>query len=161
MGNDLHICSYLHAFRYVFGQVFLIRRFSLFGLATVLLLSPNAEAQEALVNGENHLGIIDPNEEDVWTFVAESGETVVLRVGKTGGDINFRPQLSLFDPENTLIETRQDSNTDTRLEYVAETGGTYSVSVSSSVLGNDGPYTLRYLKLPGEIITPDAMKGGH
>ncbi len=42
--------------------------------ALFFILPVSAVAQGLLTNGGNHEGVIDPNEEDTWTFEAEAGD---------------------------------------------------------------------------------------
>src|ERR1700722_4434438 len=75
---------------------------SLATLSAVLLFSmPIAVSAVTLVNGSNQTGTIVTNTTDSYTFTANVGDNINLRVGTTG----FEGYLQLFGPDGTLLES--------------------------------------------------------
>src|SRR6266478_2359029 len=73
-------------------------------LAAVIILTPSdAGAQGALTNGWTHQGnIAIPGQADTWTFNANKGDAIVLRVGEVFNTA-FNPQIQLLNPTNGLV----------------------------------------------------------
>lgn len=112
-----------------------------------------------LVNGGNHLGTTLNGDEDMWSFTAETGDNVILRVGEVTGTANYYPYLRLFGPTGVLISFQNDSS-DSYLNHRATNSGVYTVVVGSWFSGQNGTYNLRYVKTPGDFIVPEGDEGG-
>src|SRR3989442_15870523 len=74
---------------------------------------------------------------DMWTFDANVGDAINLRLGTT----NFNGKLQLFSPYGELLDTAQNS-TDDLIAVIAGASGTYTVLVSSYSLADTGTYVL-------------------
>ncbi len=124
---------------------------------------PDGDEGGPITNGENHTGVIDSGDLDIWTFTAALDDNIAISVAEIVPDgqpeAAFRPRIRLFDPEGT--ETN-DSNGLLAEEIVrrATLPGTYTVLVSDWNEVNAGPYTLRMSKTPGEFVVPDGDEGG-
>ena len=111
-------------------------------MSLLLLLSipAHVQAQGALVNGGNHSGIITTNDpSDSWTFSANAGDSINLRLGTT----NFSGKLQLFGPNGALLETVGSYPVnDDLIAYTATNSGTFTVLVSDVYGGETGTYGL-------------------
>jgi hypothetical protein len=116
---------------------------------------PGGDEGGPMVNGANHTGTISLGDMDMWTFAADVGDTINLRLGTT----NFNGKLQLYDPYGDLVATAQNA-TDNLINYTAGAPGTYTVLVSSYFLGQSGTYVLRLAELPEPFIVPAGDEGG-
>ena len=57
---------------------------------------------QALTNGGNHDGAISANQSNLWTFVANAGDRLVLRDGRLTG-AGFNPWTRLYGPDGALV----------------------------------------------------------
>ena len=125
-------------------------------LACFLGFSVNGQT---LVNGGSHNGAINTNDtSDTWTFHADVGESIHLRMGTT----NFTGQYHLFAPSGALIFSTGGGG-DLSTAYEATNSGTFTVSVNSYFAGGMGSYVLHYAKIPGAYVASDdgsAMTNG-
>ena len=63
------------------------------------LLSETAKGQGALTNGWTHTGTIAPiGDSDSWTFTANTGDSLVIRIGKITQTNSFTPRIRLINP---------------------------------------------------------------
>jgi hypothetical protein len=114
-----------------------------------------ASVQASLVNGANQAGIILTNTTDSYTFTANTGDNIVLRLGTTG----FYGNLNLYGPNSALVKTAA-SGMDAELDYTATNSGTFTVIVSSYYLGGFGTYVLHLAQFPEAFIVPAGDEGG-
>lgn len=122
------------------------------------LMIPDGEDGGALTNGGNHAGTIEVGDVDLWTFTANAGDQVWLRLATT----TAYPSLSVFGPTGTVVGSASDgSNTrDAVAGFAAPATGTFTVLVRSHYSGGSGPYVLYYAKVPGAFIVPVNDEGG-
>ncbi|HAV61625.1 MAG TPA: hypothetical protein DCY13_04580, partial [Verrucomicrobiales bacterium] len=64
---------------------------------------PGGDQGGALTNGGNHEGTVTVADLDGWTFDADAGDRVLLRVGQLTGGFGFTPRLQLFSPDGVLV----------------------------------------------------------
>ena len=102
-----------------------------------------ASAQTALMNGTNAAGTLLVNTTNSYTFIANAGDNVVLRLGTTG----FYGDLNLYGPNGALLKTAV-SGTDAELDYTATNSGTFTARVSSYASGGTGMYVLHLAQFP-------------
>ena len=55
-----------------------------------------------MVNGTTYLATIDTGDIDAWTFTANAGESIVVRMGETV-TASLTPQLRLYGPNGVLL----------------------------------------------------------
>ncbi len=118
------------------------------GLTYRLWLQPAApvlETAQVLAPLQDGFGTIDAlAPQAAWTFEAQAGETLSLRVGATGGDL--APTLTLWGPDQRPLMKGSASGTQASLlGFVAPQDGTYRVIVgrSGGVAGStSGTYRL-------------------
>src|ERR1019366_2106598 len=115
-----------------------------------------SSTQAALINGGNQTGTIFTNTTaDSYTFTANTGDNVVLRLGTTG----FYGNLNLYGPTGAFLKTAA-SGTDAELDYTATNSGTFTVQVSSYFAGGSGTYVLHLAQFPESFIGPGGDEGG-
>ncbi len=129
-------------------------------LLSVLGLASIAWAQESLTNGARHTGeIASASDAQSWTFPAEVGEAIFVRVGAT----NFTPRIRLFDSGNALVGETTSGNSFVRdgfLTAQAASAGTYTVLVSATYPTQTGTYALHFAQAPGPIAVSAGDDGG-
>jgi hypothetical protein len=117
-----------------------------------------ASGQTALLNGTNAVGTLVANTTNFYTFTANTGDNINLRVGTT----NFDAWLRLFGPNGTLLVSGTDDGTTDALinNYTATNSGTFTVLVSSWFSGGTGTYALHLAQIPEAFIVPAGDEGG-
>ena len=100
-----------------------------------------------LPNGIAQLGAIGIADLDLWTFKANTGDSMSLQLSKLSGDSSFAPQLDLYSPNGTLLNSFFASTTAT-LTNVAPSLGTYTVIARTHNLPYVGTYQVRLDKFP-------------
>ena len=98
-------------------------------LAFIASLSVNIGSATTLVNGANQTGTIFTGTIDSYTFTANKGDNINLRVGTT----NFDGWLQLFGTDGKLLVTGTgEGSTDAYINnYTATNSGTFTVNISS------------------------------
>src|SRR5258707_3429610 len=67
---------------------------------------PVAGAQGPIASGETLTGTISPvGDSDSWTFSANTGDAIVIRVGEITKSGNFAPHIRLLDPGTAPLAT--------------------------------------------------------
>jgi trimeric autotransporter adhesin len=117
---------------------------------------PTGDDGGAMTNGGNHAGTLTVGDLDPWTFSANAGDNITLRLGSAG----FHGNLVLYGPDGSQLKTAGGNNDDWSLGYTATSPGTYTVVVSSFYQGETGAYTLHFLQIPGAFIVPPGDEGG-
>ena len=121
-------------------------------------LVPGANEGGVLVNGEARLGAIDLGDIDSYTFSANIGETVNLRIADTGKN-NFYPLIALYGPTGTYIDSGHGYDVGA-IAYTVKTKGVHTVLVSdgTSDKSQSGNYKLSLLKIGGESGEPESVQ---
>ncbi len=108
-----------------------------------------------LANGADATGTITLGDLDMWSFTANAGDSINLRIGTSG----FNGRLQLYGPNGALLGTAQNS-TDDLIAYTATNNGTFTVLVSSYSAGGTGTYVLHLAQMPEPFIVPAGDEGG-
>jgi len=86
-------------------------------IIATLWVHPAAAQSTALINGGNNIGTITAsgaNATNFWTFTANAGDNIILRLGAT----NFDVTLNLYGPNAALFNPFKSSNAElSRLYY--------------------------------------------
>ena len=111
-----------------------------------------------LTNGANATGTITLGDIDMWSFTANTGDNINLRLGTT----NFDAWLQLFGPDGKLLVSGTDDGyLDAYINnYTATNSGTFTVLVSSSSSEGTGTYALHLAQVPEAFIVPAGDQGG-
>lgn len=132
-------------------------------LAGVLggFICENAGAQGTLTNGWTHAGIIAPvGDSDSWTFSANTGDRMVIRVGEIAQTNNFTPRIRLQNPGAVQIGLASSSLV-AEIAVTATNAGTYTVIVDDAVgTTASGTYRLTLAKSAGEVFVGPGDEGG-
>jgi hypothetical protein len=111
-------------------------------LCLILLLSFPVTAVNVNIDyGTSSTGaILAPGAVDTYTFSGEQGDTVVVRIAKTKGDI--WPRITLYGPAGQELARKDSSTTSEIVSELAETGA-YRILVDDGYQGSHvGSYTL-------------------
>lgn len=127
-------------------------RLTLAQVPRAFVVSPGDEGG-ALTNGLARDAFIQVGDSDMWSFTANGGDSVQLVVTNTSGDFNFRPAISVYTPNGTLLNSAF-SGTQSTVSNLAPVLGTYTVVMQSQFLGGAGSYRIRLDKFPPEINPP-------
>jgi len=140
------------------------------GLATLLLFawcSTTAYAQGEMVNGALYQGNIAITKQvDTWSFTANAGDSVVVRVGQLTSTNYFGPWLRVYGPDGTLLGQGDTAGAvGEEVALTATNSGTYTVVVSDGSYpaggyGGTGTYQLNYLGWPGNFVVSPGDQGG-
>ncbi len=116
---------------------------------------PIGDAGGLMTNGGKYAGTTALGEIDMWSFTANTGDSINLRVGTTG----FDGYLELYGPNGALLAHDQGV-TDDSIAYSATNSGTFTVLVSSWFQGGTGTYNLFLAQIPEPFIVPPGDAGG-
>ena len=83
-----------------------------------------------MTNGGSYPGTISLGDLDMWSFTANTGDNIVLRLGTVG----FYGNLSLYGPNGALLKTAA-SGYDAELAYTATNSGTFTALVERLLFG--------------------------
>ena len=117
---------------------------------------PAGEEGGPLTNGGKFSGTLTLGDQDIWSFTANAGDNIVLRLGSSG----FEGNLNLYGPNGALLKTAGGNSTDWELAYTATNSGTFAVLVSSYYQGGVGTYALHLAQFPEAFIVPAGEEGG-
>jgi len=101
-----------------------------------------------LTNGLANLGTLGFGGLDIWTFTANPGDNLVLRLGTT----NFYAYLNFYGPDGALLGSTWGN--DDLISWTATNGGAYTAIVSSYDTGGVGAYALRLAEMPEPFFAP-------
>jgi FG-GAP-like repeat len=129
----------------------------LFSLIGLLLLPVKSFAQGPLTNGGNNAGSISvAGEIDQWTFTANLGDAILLKIGETGGNSTFIPWIRLLDPNGVQLGSAAGVLA-AEIQVRAALSGTYTVLARDGTGGGNatGNYVLHLVKTPGVLSVGD------
>ncbi len=118
-----------------------------------------ADQGGSMTNGAAHPGTNVLGDLDMWSFQANVGERMEIRIGTTG----FRPYLLLYGPTGAQLDVGSGSgsgDTDAIVEAQAATSGTFTVVVQSYYANGNGPYMLQLAKSTGAFVVSPGDDGG-
>jgi len=113
----------------------------------------------AMANAFQHTGSVDIGDLDVWSFSANAGDAIVLRMGSVG----YNPWIRLFGPNGAFIAQAVDGSfgvRDVDLRIQATNSGTFTVAVGSSTQNGTGAYILTLAHVPETITVSPGDHGG-
>src|SRR2546427_278944 len=92
-----------------------------------IVVSPGDEGG-VLTNGVANVGTITNGDLDVWSFTANVGDGIVVRMGRLSGEQYFNPWVRLYGPDGALLDS-DVGNTAAEVTNRAAISGTYTVVV--------------------------------
>jgi hypothetical protein len=122
------------------------------------IVSPGDEGG-ALTNGAANAGVISRGDIDMWSFQANAGDSIGVRMGAP----DYRPYFQIYGPRGALLGTGAGGGSGDRDAYLsirATNSGTFTVVVQSYYMNNHGPYTLHLARAPGEFVVSPGDEGG-
>ena len=134
--------------------------FAFLGLLVGLFSADTARAQGPLTNGWTHTGVIAVGAEvDSWTFSANVGDTIAIRVGEITQTNNFTPRIRLMNP----LGAQQVTGSGPVVVGVAATAtntGTFTVMIDGVAANATGDYRVTLVKVPGATTVAPGDEGG-
>src|SRR5260370_490482 len=132
-----------------------IPHFAIWPVLFVAIISAcTGSAQTALMNGANQTGTLLVNTTNSYTFSANAGDSINLRLGTT----NFTGTLRLYGPTSALLASAAGS-TDDPISYAATNSGTFTATVSSYFAGGAGTFLLHLAPIPDTLFRPPCHEG--
>jgi hypothetical protein len=124
-----------------------------------IVISPGDEGGP-LTNGWTHTGTIEVGDMDLWSFTANAGDSIQVRVGETGGT-GLTPYLGLYGPTGALLDSSAIAGT-ADVSFRATNSGTFLVLVTdlSGAFAGSGSYRLTLAKTGSPIMTSPGDEGG-
>ena len=118
---------------------------------------PAGDEGGAMTNGGNYDGTNTLGDLDMFTFTANKGDSINLRLGTT----NFSGRLQLFGPNGALLDAVGGYPVkDDLIAYTATNSGTFTVLVSDGYTGETGTYELHLAQIPEVFIVLAGDQGG-
>ena len=116
-----------------------------------------------MTNGGAYSGTIPIGDQQMWSFTANAGDNISVRLGSSG----FYGRLLLYGPNGALVASAQDGYTDNLIGYMATNSGTFTVLVSADYApgysggeNGTGTYVLSLAQFPEPFIVPSGNPGG-
>ena len=116
-----------------------------------------------MTNGGAYPGTITLGDQEIWSFPANKGDNISVRLGTTG----FYGRLQLYGPNGALLATVQNQSSDNLITETATNSGTFTVLVSayyapgySGGVEGTGSYVLSLAQFPEPFIVPSGDQGG-
>jgi hypothetical protein len=122
------------------------------------IVSPGDEGG-TLTNGAANPGVISRGDLDMWSFEANAGDTILLRMGAPA----FRPYFQIYGPGGALLETGAGGGSgdlDAYISIKATNSGAFTVIAQSYYMNNNGPYELHLARVPGAFVVSPGDDGG-
>jgi hypothetical protein len=115
-----------------------------------------------MTNGVMHTGTIDSGDLDVWTFSANTGDALTVRMGETINGSSLTPGLRLYGPTGVLLDSFAAGGVAAEVSVRATNSGTFTVVVgdNSSFLTGSGAYRLTLGKTGDLIVILPGDEGG-
>ncbi|PYI87001.1 MAG: hypothetical protein DME26_07655, partial [Verrucomicrobia bacterium] len=133
-------------------------RLSLAKTGSGLTISSNDEGG-ALTNGVTYLATIDTGDIDAWTFTANAGENIVVRMGELTASLT--PHLRLYGPSGALLDSGTGQAA-TEVTARATNSGTFLVIAGDFSAGYSGTgnYRLTLAKTGSAVGVSPGDEGG-
>jgi hypothetical protein len=135
-------------------------RISLAKTGSPLMISPSDEGG-ALTNGTTYLATIDVGDIDAWSFTANAGETVVVRIGEATASSPLLPWLRLYGPNGVPLDADFNAAA-AEVTARATNSGTFLVVVAdgNNGIGGSGNYRISLAKTGSAETISSSDEGG-
>lgn len=131
-------------------------------LFALILLNQSASAQGPLTNGFTHTGTLSTSEQETWTFTANSGDGILIKLGEAAVGSSLYPRLRLYGPGSVLLSENM-SPTAAEVTVHATNSGTFTVVIANAdsvVPGGNGGYRLTLAKTGTAVFVAAFDEGG-
>lgn len=131
-------------------------------LFALVLLNQSASAQGPLTNGFTHTGTLSTSEQETWTFPANSGDGILIKLGEAVVGSSLYPRLRLYGPGSLLLSENM-SPTAAEVTLRATNGGTFTVVIANAdsvAPGGNGGYRLTLAKTGTAVFVASFDEGG-
>jgi hypothetical protein len=114
-----------------------------------------------MTNGVMHSGTILAGDLDVWTFNANSGDSIVVRIGLITATNTFNPWVRLYGPDGKLLDSGAGSVAG-EVAVTATNSGMFTVVAGdgNGVLSGSGDYRLTLAKTGDAVVVSAGDEGG-
>ncbi|MBI3849788.1 MAG: hypothetical protein HY298_05790 [Verrucomicrobia bacterium] len=114
-----------------------------------------------LTNGVMHIGTILTGDLDMWTFTANNGDNLIVRLGEISDTNTFTPWLRLYGPNGALLDSGFGSLA-AEVSIGATNSGTFIVVVGdgNGALSGSGTYRLTLAKTGDPVVVSAGDDGG-
>jgi hypothetical protein len=114
-----------------------------------------------LVNGAMHNGTISTGDLDLWTFTANNGDNLIVRMGQITDTNTFWTSLRLYGPDGVLLRSSVSDLT-AEVSMRATNSGTFVVVVGDGNGGlfGSGDYRLTLATTGGSVAVSAGDDGG-
>jgi len=131
-------------------------------LLAMLLLNHSASAQGALTNGFTHTGTLSVNEQETWSFAANSGDGIFVKLGEAAVGSSLYPRLRLYGPGSVLL-VESFSAIAAEIATRATNSGTFTAVIANAdnvAPGGNGAYRLTLAKTGTAVFVASFDEGG-
>ena len=114
-----------------------------------------------MTNGVMHLGTISTGDLDVWTFSANNGDAIIVRVGEITATNSFTPWVRLYGPNGKLLDSGFGAFSG-EVTVTATNSGTFLAVVGdgNGALSGSGDYRLTLAKTGDPVVVSPGDDGG-
>jgi hypothetical protein len=114
-----------------------------------------------MTNGWMHTGLIVTGDLDLWTFSANSGDALIVRVGAITGTNTFTPWVRLYGPNGKLLGSGFGGVAG-EATTTATNSGTFLVVIGdgNGALSGSGNYRLTLAKTGSLVLVSPGDEGG-
>src|SRR5262249_38508652 len=117
-------------------------------------------AQGVLNCGETQSGTISPTgDADTWTFMANAGDAIVVRIGEITQSGSFTPRVRLFNPASALLASSSGAVA-AEVTATAASSGTSSVIVEDAAGAATGTYRITLAQSRVAVTVSPGDEGG-
>jgi hypothetical protein len=130
--------------------------------SALLWLNHSASAQGPLTNGFTHTGTLSTSEQETWTFTANSGDGILIKLGEAVVGSSLNPRLRLYGPGSVLLSEKV-SATAAEVATRATNSGTFTVVIGNAdsvAPGGNGAYRLTLAKTGATVFVASFDEGG-
>jgi hypothetical protein len=114
-------------------------------------VSPTDEGG-TLVNGTSYAATLTTGDLDAWSFTANAGETVLVRVGESAAG-TMNPWLRLYDPSGVLVSSDYNAAAAEAIARATNSGTFLAVIGDGNAgLGGAGNYRISLAKTGAPVI---------
>lgn len=117
-----------------------------------------------MTNGAMHTGTVLQGDLDVWTFSANSGDNLVVRIGELTDTNQFFPAMRLYGPDGVLLRTSVNlgGGVATEVAMRATNSGTFALVVGDNNGGifGAGDYRMTLARARDQVVVSAGDHGG-